>query len=905
MNALIQKEARLQLPTLAIGLLSTLLIWQLPNDLYATNSPGAWLQFRFAAAMFTAPLIGLMLALNCFGREISGGTFALLLAQPVPRARVWRTKTLLLALALALLLGLWLGTFAVHFRAKMALPEWKDGYLFTVGAMFTLVTFSGGLWTVLLLRQVAAAFWLTLLTPAFLMLVVTRIFHNPALENEPEPQVRLAVVIALSLYSLAGFLLARRLFLRAQDVQWSGGAITLPRLRGKPLSLLRQKDARRWRPRAALWFKELRLHQSQFVLAGVLAVLHVAVMVARNVGHGFKNSEATRFLLEHFWVLWTLMPWLAGCAAVAEERKLGTLESKLCLPAKRRGQFTIKLAVTLLTSVLLGAVAPLLFEGENILPDFRIERPDNFALFTPEGNLVTLGNVLRLVSLGLPFLTLAAIAIGTTAMSFYVSTFSRNTLQAIAPSTLAILAFYVWWFAAPRLPDNPLWRGWVIHYVGVPVSLPTLIGLAYWNFKQLHTGWHVWRRNSLVLGGAFAFVLLATGSIYHRAWEWLTPTEPKHGAAFLKTGQSVPLSPVGFGWLARLPDGRVWVNRGGMIALAEDYPVPGSVKDSWQTGEFLEGTNWQAVSANWREVLAIKTDGSLWVTESPMVWTTNWWTKPRPTEPMRLIRMGQENDWKAVQAASAIAFLLKTNGTLWRLGTNHPVAGKGWRAFRDSSPTQLGTDTDWDHISSDDYQRAFLTKTDGSVWSGVPSASRSVEKVPLDSQLTLYRASTFDGQRAERQIFTGWSRGNLYASVLGDGTFAVTGAWERTKEGNNSVLKPQRIPLGRDTNWMAAASAKHGQVVTLKSDGTLWKWKFTDDPARHPEAAAATRVGKNSDWVGLTSGSGTWLALAGDGTLWAWPPEPSSNDAGRIFPPALAPTRRPILVGQIPRSTSF
>ena len=37
--------------------------------------------------------------------------------------------------------------------------------LFTGVGTFGLVVFSGGLWTVLLLRQVAAAFWFTVLVP--------------------------------------------------------------------------------------------------------------------------------------------------------------------------------------------------------------------------------------------------------------------------------------------------------------------------------------------------------------------------------------------------------------------------------------------------------------------------------------------------------------------------------------------------------------------------------------------------------------------------------------------------------------------------------------------------------------------------------------------------------------------
>ena len=83
--------------------------------------------------------------------------------------------------------------------------------------------------------------------------------------------------------------------------------------------------------KAVLFWKELQLHQSQLVIAGVLALLHLGVIATRKFGH-FRKIRCPDSLLETFWVLWLVMPLLVGCAAVAEERKMGTLEGQLCLP---------------------------------------------------------------------------------------------------------------------------------------------------------------------------------------------------------------------------------------------------------------------------------------------------------------------------------------------------------------------------------------------------------------------------------------------------------------------------------------------------------------------------------------------------------------------------------------------
>ncbi len=66
------------------------------------------------------------------------------------------------------------------------------------------------------------------------------------------------------------------------------------------------------------------------------------------------------------------MPLLVGCAAMAEERKMATLESQLCLPVKRWTQFRIKFLVVLMFSVALGAVMPWLLEGGRILPGIKL-----------------------------------------------------------------------------------------------------------------------------------------------------------------------------------------------------------------------------------------------------------------------------------------------------------------------------------------------------------------------------------------------------------------------------------------------------------------------------------------------------------------------------------------------------
>ena len=103
-----------------------------------------------------------------------------------------------------------------------------------------------------------------------------------------------------------------------------------------------QSARREHRPWAALLRKEVQLQQVTLVGMGGLFMLHLGVVVLRKAGaHVF--SKTTLMVLDMFFLLWLVVPMLAGSLSVAEERQLGTLDGLLCLPVSRRLQFVVKL----------------------------------------------------------------------------------------------------------------------------------------------------------------------------------------------------------------------------------------------------------------------------------------------------------------------------------------------------------------------------------------------------------------------------------------------------------------------------------------------------------------------------------------------------------------------------------
>ena len=897
MNALVRKEVRLLLPSFSIGLLLALSIWLFPEN------PSLGLDFDMSLgvlAFMVSPAMLVMMTLGSFGRELSAGTFSFLLSQPVPRSRVWWTKTVILALATGILWAVWWFSLSST-KNFLAIPQEDRNDAFVTAVLFAVVVYSGGLWTTVFFRQLAAAFWFTLLAPAALMMAIASVSH------ENDPNLKSAIIIALSSYSVAGFVFARWLFLRAQDTHWTGGTVTLPEAWRLTGWFGRRGERRQPRPRAALWAKELQLYQSQFLLAGLLALLHLVVLAVRNWGGDFKNFPALEFVLQHFWVLWTGMPLMVGSAAVAEERQLGTLEGQLCLPSRRGAQFGIKFAGALLLSILLGAMVPLLLEGTRIQPDFsdQIGNPSNYAITTPGGTMIPMGDFVATFWTTMSYLMLPGIALVIAVLSFYASTLARTTMQALAPATLCIIATWFLVFAASeteRFIHYPLWRGWLVYLVGVPVLMIVLGALTYWNFKRVLVGGNVWRRNALVWVVAFGGITTVTTATYHRVWEHFMTLEPPHGLARLDFSNPVTMRNESSRLAVQFPDGRNWSSQVKFSVPTWTAMFSGDwkVESVPRSVGYLEGTNWLSVARSYRDVIGIQKDGSLWVSERPQKFP--WASPPSPAT----IRLGQDFDWKSFVIHGSLAFLLKTNGTLWRLGTNRNT-GKDWPGFRAFAPERAGADSDWANVYFADHGRMGFQKMDGRVWTHpAPYASAELnrETIRLDADTALSRAPYLDGQKSVAWMWPSAFVGRNFVVGLGeDGGLRVIAYWGWQPATNNLpqnwVLFPQQIPLTQDTNWLALAD-NHEDVVTLKADGSLWKLNFPTDPITRPEGFSAVPFSRHSDWVAITVAMDGMVGLAADGSLWFWAMERRTHYPSWFAPqPLLAASRRPQLLGNI------
>ncbi len=921
MNALIKKEIRLLLPGFVIGVALTFTNLLLQDDKFGVNAVIAIVSICSCAGL------AVFIALNSFGAEISAGTFSMLLAQPISREVIWRTKTRVLAAALFLGGFLWSAILFLRLVVFQRPDGMGDFWEIFLGSWtFLAVVFSGALWTVLLLRQMAAAFWFTLLTPGVIMVLITGLWPEKYYDHYDACEV--AVAVALLIYSGAGIWFARRLFLQAQDVAWTGGNIVWPEMRRTAGASSGAVEKHFWRPRAALFWKEVQLHQSQFVLAGALALLHLGVLATRKIGH-FKPNSSTQFILEIFWGLWLVMPMLVGAAAVAEERKLGTLAGPLCLPVKWRTQFAVKFRMVLVLSVLFGAGMPLLLEGTRVLPGIHFLSSS----LSQEAWLAAMNTrqeffwfCLGSLNFLTPLLLLLGMATAIGAISFYASTLARNTLQALAPAVLGIIIFTFLLFNA-AWPEyyfhNSFWHGSLIYFIGIPVCVVALVSVSYWNFQRLNLGANVWRRNGFVALASLMFVIGSTTTIYHRAWEKLTPFEPAHGAARLTRSNPPVLSEWGNIFSARRAGGKIWTDdyRMNFSVMNPLALFLGNIRVASQgDGHFLAGSNWVNVAYGIRQEMAgIKTDGTLWVSKPARgELVAGRWEMSKASEP---VRFGNQTNWSSIVRAGMNMLLVKNDGTLWSWGSRTNWNWKNeWLGLQAFTPHRLGTESDWAEVFFS-INKLCIRKTDGSVWT-TSTEQPSIQPVrEVEPGFSIQRVPYLESGKW-RSTTTIWS-GLSYGLAIGDdGTFRIR-ADERvehrsSKSYGNYEWTAANLQFGNSTNWMAVAGHRD-KVVTLKDDGTLWLWNFYRDNSRGwwPERNESemldripVRLGTHADWLAITSAEGGIISLAADGSLWYWPLENPGDFASYVrqfwdsrsqtyFYPLLDISRKPQLLGNV------
>jgi len=489
MTVLLRKEIRSLFPAWVMSIAAAALI--------AFVRPNAAPTLLFVAGMGCV-----LLGITSFGSEFSQGTFSLLLAQPIPRNRIWRLKTITLGAALLSIAVMAFFAFFSRFLLSGMLVQAEDVEMLVDFLLFAVLllgaAFAGGLLSALATRQMATAFWIALLFP-FAACGITAIVTWFVTAGRSDKIMQISVAAALAVYDVLAFLLARRQFLLAQDLPGAAGtSISIPtwfRFRTKARFIT---TAPSYRPVRALIAKELQLHQVSLCFAAFLLAINViAVLVRRMILHPGNSQTLLYEILAGCSLMWFFLPVIIAGPAVAEERRQGTLESSLCLPARKSMQWFIKCAVCFILSVFFAGVMPWLLEGAAQLIGCPWIYQGGSSLFADQWHFV------------LWSVTVTAIM---TLVSFYASSLARSLLQAVGVAAV-VGSVFIWLAFQVAAVDSDYGLGARSLNDFLSYGLTALWGLLLWlscyNFKHLTVGWRLWLENASAL---LVVVFLVGGS---------------------------------------------------------------------------------------------------------------------------------------------------------------------------------------------------------------------------------------------------------------------------------------------------------------------------------------------------------------------------------------------------------
>lgn len=277
-------------------------------------------------------------------------------------------------------------------------------------------------------------------------------------------------------------------------------------------------------------------------------------------------------------------------------------------------------------------------------------------------------------------------------------------------------------------------------------------------------------------------------------------------------------------------------------------------------------TTWTVLAGAENFSFGIKSDGTLWGWGYNggfgQLGLNNTIFRSSPTQ------IGSATDWELVSAGNYHAIFKKTNGTIWTVGRNDVgQLGLGDFVYK-SSPTQVGSATNWNQVQMGTLFSG-ATKTDGTLWMW---GTGSYGRLGLNS-LANRNSPTQVGTS------TNWSNISLGRSnVLATKTDGTLWTWGNNNNGqlglNNTIYRSSPVQLGSDTNWNSI-SVGYNMDLASKTNGTLWSWGSATSGQLGLNNAAVnrsspTQVGSDSNWDIVSSGWFTSGAIKTTGTLWLW-----------------------------------
>lgn len=316
--------------------------------------------------------------------------------------------------------------------------------------------------------------------------------------------------------------------------------------------------------------------------------------------------------------------------------------------------------------------------------------------------------------------------------------------------------------------DGSLWtwgnngNGQLGDNTSINKSVPTRIGNSN-DWADVYTGYYQ------------SFAIKTDGSLW--AWGLNDNNQLGLGSAYTtvysptRVGNDLNWKSVSGGYnhaLALKTDGTLWVtgkNLSGQLGI--NYTQNFLTTSFTQIGS---STNWVSIEAGSSFSFAINALGELWG------WGWNYYGNlgngSNGVDVYLPVKIGTDSNWRQVAAGSDFSIAIKTNGTIYSTGrNNNSQLGKSYFGGFENTFTQIGTDTNWDKVSCG-YWHSIATKTDNTMYSwgynvfaqlGDDTTSNRMSPVQIGNSITtwsnIYTGEYFSVSLTTDNVFYGWGYG--------------------------------------------------------------------------------------------------------------------------------------------------
>jgi hypothetical protein len=309
---------------------------------------------------------------------------------------------------------------------------------------------------------------------------------------------------------------------------------------------------------------------------------------------------------------------------------------------------------------------------------------------------------------------------------------------------------------------------------------------------------------------------------------------------------------------------RAWILLPGVLAaaIAMMLAPPAAEASSPQP-------TWTSVSVSSEGVLGERHTCAIDSTASLWCWGGNGWgqlglgdTTPRHTP----VQVQPGSQWRTVSANIAATCAIKTDSTLWCWGSNQVgTLGLGQGVDQTSTPTRVGTRSDWDKLAATPERGGeCATTTDLQLWcwgwnvNGELGLDTDIHWVPTQIPGSWVAVAGGDDHSCGLQAdFSLWCWGSNDHGALGG-------------PGVGQELQPVRV--GTATNWVSVQAGAYF-TCARRSDRTLWCWgdnsagQLGQGDEQH--RSVPTRVGVRK-WLRMGIGRASSCAVPAAGGLRCW-----------------------------------